>query len=178
MIALRTQQIIAEESGVANTIDPLGGSWFLEDLTRRMEEDAMTYIRRIDEMGGMVSAIEKGYPQREIAASAYSFQRQLESDERVMVGVNRYVVDKEAPIPLLRIDEAVQKGKIEGLKKLKATRDAAKVKEALEAVRAAAAGKGNLMPPIIVAAKAYATQQEICDVLRGVLGTYTDPAEF
>jgi methylmalonyl-CoA mutase N-terminal domain/subunit len=178
MIALRTQQIIAEESGVANTIDPLGGSWFLEDLTRRMEEDAMTYIGRIDEMGGMVSAIEKGYPQREIAASAYSFQRQLESDERVMVGVNRYVVDKDAPIPLLRIDEAVQKGKIEGLKKLKATRDGAKVKEALEAVRAAAAGKGNLMPPIIVAAKAYATQQEICDVLRGVLGTYTDPAEF
>jgi methylmalonyl-CoA mutase, N-terminal domain len=178
MIALRTQQIIAEESGVANTIDPLGGSYFVEDLTRKLEEAAESYIKRIDEMGGIVSAIEKGYPQREIAASAYSFQRQLENDERVMVGVNRYTVDKEAPIPLLRIDEAVQKGKIEGLKKLKAERDGAKVKDALEAVRAAAAGKGNLMPPIIAAAKAYVTQQEICDVLRGVLGTYTDPAEF
>jgi methylmalonyl-CoA mutase N-terminal domain/subunit len=178
MIALRTQQIIAEESGVANTIDPLAGSYFVEDQTRRLEREAEVYIRRIDEMGGMVCAIEKGYPQREIAASAYSFQRQLENDERVMVGVNRYVLEKEAPIPLLRIDEAVQKGKIEGLRKLKAGRDAAKVKEALEAVRVAAAGKGNLMPPIITAAKAYVTQQEICDVLRGVLGTYTDPAEF
>ncbi len=178
MIALRTQQIIAEESGVANTIDPLGGSFFVEELTSRLEVLAEAYIRRIDEMGGIVSAIEKGYPQREIAASAYSFQRQLEQGERVMVGVNRYAVDKEAPIPLLRIDEAVQKGQIEKLRRLKAERDAAKVKVALEAVRAAAASKSNLMPPIIVAAKAYATQQEICDVLRDVLGTYADPAEF
>jgi methylmalonyl-CoA mutase N-terminal domain/subunit len=177
-IALRTQQIIAEESGVANTIDPLGGSYFLEDLTTRMEAEAETYIRRIDELGGMVSAIEKGYPQREIAASAYRFQRQLEAGERVMVGVNRYATEKDAAIPLLRIDEAVMKRQIGNLAKLKAERDAGKVASALDAVRAAAAGKGNLMPPIIVAAKAYATQQEICDVLRNVLGTYTDPAEF
>jgi methylmalonyl-CoA mutase N-terminal domain/subunit len=177
-IALRTQQIIAEESGVANTIDPLGGSYFVEALTRRLEEQAEAYIRRIDEMGGMVAAIEKGYPQREIAASAYAFQRQLEQDERIMVGVNRYVVDKDAPIPLLRIDEVIQKAQIDKLKRLKAERDGAKVAEALEAVRVAASGKGNLMPPIILAAKAYATQQEICDVLRAVLGTYTDPAEF
>jgi methylmalonyl-CoA mutase N-terminal domain/subunit len=177
-IALRTQQIIAEESGVANTIDPLGGSWFIEDLTRRLEREAEAYIRRIDDMGGIVAAIEKGYPQREIAASAYAFQRQLESNERVMVGVNRYAVDKDAPIPLLRIDEGVQKSQVENLRKVKASRDAEKVKEALEAIRTAAAGKANLMPPIIVAAKAYATQQEICDVLRAVLGTYTDPAEF
>ncbi len=177
-LALRTQQIIAEESGVANTIDPLGGSWFLEDLTRRLEEGAMTYIQRIDEMGGMVSAIEKGYPQREIAASAYAFQRQLEAEERVMVGVNRYVTDKDAPIPLLRIDEEAQKKQIERLAVLKAGRDAGKVNGTLEVVRAAAAGKGNLMPPIILAAKAYATQQEICDVLRATLGTYSDPAEF
>jgi methylmalonyl-CoA mutase N-terminal domain/subunit len=177
-LALRTQQIIAEESGVANTIDPLGGSWFIEDLTSRLEAGAMTYIRRIDEMGGMVSAIEKGYPQREIAASAYAFQRQLETEERVMVGVNRYVTDKDPVIPLLRIDEEAQRKHIEHLGALKAGRDAAKVQETLEAVRVAAAGNGNLMPPMILAAKAYATQQEICDVLRAVLGTYSDPAEF
>jgi methylmalonyl-CoA mutase N-terminal domain/subunit len=177
-IALRTQQIIAEESGVASTIDPLGGSYFVEDLTKRMEAEAETYIKRIDEMGGMVSAIEKGYPQREIAASAYRFQRQLEANERIMVGVNRYATEKDAPIPLLRIDEAVQKQQVENLAKMKAGRDAGKVASALEAVRAAAASKQNLMPPIITAAKAYATQQEICDVLRNVLGTYTDPAEF
>ncbi len=177
-IALRTQQIIAEESGVANTIDPLGGSYFVEEMTRRLEEEAMAYIRRIDEMGGMVAAIEKGYPQREIAASAYRFQRQLEGGERIMVGVNRYATDKDAAIPLLRIDEEVQRKQVENLRKVKASRDAAAVASALSAVRAAAAGKGNLMPPIITAAKVYATQQEICDVLRDVLGTYTDPAEF
>ena len=178
MIALRTQQIIAEESGVANTIDPLGGSYFLEDLTNKMEAEARAYIQRIDEMGGIVEAIEKGYPQREIAASAYRFQRQLEAEERVMVGVNRYAVEKEAKIPLLKIEEEVQKKKIASLGELKAGRDAAKVKACLDGVRAAATGGKNLMPPIIDAAKAYCTQQEICDVLREVLGTYTDPAEF
>jgi methylmalonyl-CoA mutase N-terminal domain/subunit len=177
-IALRTQQILAEESGVTNTIDPLGGSWFVEDLTRRLEEEAMQYIRRIDEMGGMVSAIEKGYPQREIAASAYRFQRQLEADERIMVGVNRYVTETESNIPLLKIDDEVMRTQIANLGKVKASRDAAQVKASLEAVRAAAASRQNLMPPIIEAAKAYCTQQEICDVLRAVFGTYTDPAEF
>ncbi len=178
MIALRTQQIIAEESGVASTIDPLGGAWFVEDMTRRLEEEAMTYIRRIDEMGGMVCAIEKGYPQREIAASAYKFQRQLEAGERVMVGVNKYDIGKEAAIPLLRIDDEVQRTQVANLKKTKEARDAAKATAALEAVRAAASDGTNLMPHIIDAAKAYCTQQEICDVLRNVLGTYTDPAEF
>jgi len=178
MIALRTQQIIAEESGVANTIDPLGGSYFIEDLTNKLEAEAMAYIKRIDEMGGMVSAIEKGYPQREIAASAYRFQRQLEADERVMVGVNRYAVEKGAPIPLLKIDETVQRQQVESLTRVKAARDAAVVKECLDAIRDAATSGGNLMPPMIVAAKAYCTQQEICDVLRGVMGTYSDPAEF
>ncbi|HEY2516471.1 MAG TPA: methylmalonyl-CoA mutase family protein [Polyangiaceae bacterium] len=181
-IALRTQQIIAEESGVANVIDPLGGAWFLEDLTNRMEQEARAYIDRIDEMGGMVSAIEKGYPQREIAASAYRFQRQLEADERIMVGVNRYATTAGAAqqnnIPLLKIDEQVQKRQVENLQRVKAQRDAAKVKAALEAVRTAASQASNVMPPIIDAAKAYATEQEICDVLRGVFGTYTDPAEF
>jgi methylmalonyl-CoA mutase N-terminal domain/subunit len=180
-IALRTQQIIAEESGVASTIDPLGGSWFVEDLTRRLEEEASAYIRRIDEMGGMVNAIEKGYPQREIAASAYRFQRQLEAHERIMVGVNAYnagAADNVSNIPLLRIDEEVQRTQVANLRRVKETRDAGEVAKALAAVRAAAGSKANLMPPIIAAAKAYATQQEICDVLREVLGTYTDPAEF
>jgi methylmalonyl-CoA mutase N-terminal domain/subunit len=178
MIALRTQQIIAEESGVASTVDPLGGSYFVEEMTNRLEAEAMVYIKRIDEMGGMVEAIEKGYPQREIAASAYRFQRQLEANEKIMVGVNRYVAGGDSNIPLLRIDEEVQKTQVANLERVKATRDQAKVLAALEAVRTAASGKVNLMPPIIEAAKAYATQQEICDVLRAVLGTYTDPAEF
>ena len=178
MIALRTQQIIAEESGVANTVDPLGGSYFVEEMTNRLEREAEAYIKRIDEMGGMVAAIEKGYPQREIAASAYRFQRQLEAAERVMVGVNRYEVEKGAPIPLLKIDESVQKTQVDALGRVKASRDAAAVASCLGAVREAATRGTNLMPPIILAAKAYCTQQEICDVLRDVLGTYTDPAEF
>ncbi len=181
-IALRTQQIIAEETGVANTIDPLGGAWFIEHMTDRIEHEALAYIRRIDEMGGMVSAIEKGYPQREIAASAYRFQRQLEQGERVMVGLNKYETDHNAKshsgIPLLRVDEEVQKKQIAGLQKVKAERDGAKVKVCLDAVRKASTSGGNLMPPIIDAAKAYCTQQEICDVLRETMGTYTDPAEF
>jgi methylmalonyl-CoA mutase N-terminal domain/subunit len=181
-IALRTQQIIAEESGVASTIDPLGGAWFLEELTNRIEAEAMLYVKRIDEMGGMVTAIEKGYPQREIAASAYRFQRQLEARERIMVGVNAYTTgadgDDKTDIPLLKIDEAVQTTQVENLRRVKATRDASAVTSALDRVRAAASSNANLMPPIIAAARAYATQQEICDVLRSVFGTYTDPAEF
>ncbi|HEY8041436.1 MAG TPA: methylmalonyl-CoA mutase family protein, partial [Polyangiaceae bacterium] len=166
------------------TIDPLGGAWFVEDLTNRLESEATQTIRRIDEMGGMVSAIEKGYPQREIAASAYRFQRQLEAGERVMVGVNKYESgDREANIPLLRIDEQAHRTQVANLKRVKETRDAARVKTSLDAVRAAAQARpgapgANLMVPIIDAAKAYCTQQEICDVLREVLGTYTDPAEF
>ncbi len=178
-IALRTQQIIAEETGVANTVDPLAGSYFVEWMTDKMEAEALEIIERIDSMGGIVEAVEKGYPQREIAASAYRFQRQLEAGERVMVGVNAYESESNTSIiPLLRIDEEVQKTQVANLKKVKESRDAARVATCLEAVRAAAADGTNLMPPIIDAAKAYCTQQEICDVLRGVFGTYTDPAEF
>jgi methylmalonyl-CoA mutase, N-terminal domain len=177
-IALRTQQIIAEESGVANTVDPLGGAWYVEDLTSRLESEAAQYIQRIDEMGGMVAAIEKGYPQREIASSAYRFQRQLEAGERVMVGVNKHVDSADAEIPLLRIDESVQATQTANLRRVKESRDTAKVAGALAGVRAAARGRANLMPPIVEAAKAYCTLQEICDVLRDVLGTYSDPAEF
>ena len=179
-IALRTQQIIAEETGVANTIDPLGGSYFIEDLTSRVEAEALVIIKRIDELGGMVSAVEKGYPQREIAASAYKFQRQLEAGERVMVGVNKHVdgADNASNIPLLKVDEDVQRRQVESLRAVKQSRDAQLVQSTLDAVRAAAANNGNLMPPMIEAAKAYVTEQEICDVLREVLGTHTDPAEF
>jgi methylmalonyl-CoA mutase N-terminal domain/subunit len=180
-IALRTQQIIAHESGAANSIDPLGGSYYVEWMTDRLEAEALDYIRRIDEMGGMVPAIEKGYPQREIAASAYRFQRELDAQERVMVGVNRYAMaasGEDKSIPLLRIDESVQKQQTDNLARVKVQRDATKVRDALSAVRESARGKDNLMVPIIAAATAYATEQEICDVLRDVLGTYSDPAEF
>ncbi|HEY5147723.1 MAG TPA: methylmalonyl-CoA mutase family protein [Polyangiaceae bacterium] len=182
-IALRTQQILAEETGIASTIDPLAGSYFVEDLTRRIEHEATETIRRIDEMGGMVAAIEKGYPQREIAASAYRFQRQLDAGERVMVGVNKYATDADAAIPLLRVDDGVQERQVANLRRVKAERDGARVATALARVREAAEKTGgapgsNLVPPIIDAAKAYCTQQEICDVLRDVLGTYSDPAEF
>jgi methylmalonyl-CoA mutase N-terminal domain/subunit len=182
-IALRTQQILAEETGVAHSIDPLGGSYYLEGLTTRLEREATEVIRRIDEMGGMVEAIEKGYPQREIAASAYRFQRQLETGERVMVGVNKFASDDEGRIPTLRVDDEVARTQVANLRRVKASRDATRVRDALAGVRAAArasagAEGSNLMPPIIDAAKAYCTQQEICDVLREVFGTYADPAEF
>jgi methylmalonyl-CoA mutase, N-terminal domain len=178
MIALRTQQIIAHESGAANTIDPLGGSYFVEWMTDKLEHEALEYIRRIDEMGGMVSAIEKGYPQREIAASAYRFQREVDAAERVMVGVNRYAATNEKAIPLLRIDDQAQKTQLQNLATVKASRSREAVASSLAAVREAARGKDNLMPPIIAASSAYCTEQEICDVLREVMGTYSDPAEF
>ncbi|MDP9152532.1 MAG: methylmalonyl-CoA mutase family protein [Myxococcota bacterium] len=185
-IALRTQQIIAEESGVASTIDPLGGAYFVEDLTHRLENAAWTLIRRIDEMGGIVRAIENGYPQREIAASSYRFQRELESGERVMVGVNKYGDAKTSSVGVLRVDPTVERRQVERLKRFRVERDASAVRAALAAVRVAAeAPEGkrgspgvNLMPPIVAAAKASCTKQEICDVLRGVFGTYADPAEF
>ena len=177
-IALRTQQVMAHETGVANTIDPLGGSYFVEWLTARIESEAMEYIRRIDEMGGMVSAVEKGYPQREIASAAYRFQRQLERGERVMVGVNDFTMEEPSRIPLLKIDETVEQRQCLELAAVKGRRDAENVRVALDAVRDAAKGTANLCYPIIEAAKALCTEQEICDVLREVFGTHSDPAEF
>ncbi|MCC6524442.1 MAG: methylmalonyl-CoA mutase [Polyangiaceae bacterium] len=179
LIALRTQQIVAHESGVAGTVDPLGGSYFVEWLTDKLEAEARDYIARIDQMGGMIAAVEQGYPQREIANSAYRFQRELETGERVMVGVNGYAVEGAGPgIPVLRIDETVQKRQCEALATVKKTRDADAVRTALAAIREAARGTDNLMPPVIAAAAAYATEQEICDVLREVMGTHTDRTEF
>jgi methylmalonyl-CoA mutase N-terminal domain/subunit len=177
-IALRTQQIVLAESGAANTIDPLGGSYYVEWLTNKLEAEALSYIEHIDAMGGMVAAIEKGYPQREIAASSYHFQRQLEHKERIIVGVNQFVQNEPGRVPTLRIDEQVEKVQRANLAQVKKERDASRVHAALAAVRDAARTGTNLMPPIIDAAKAYASEQEICDILREELGTYSDPAEF
>jgi methylmalonyl-CoA mutase N-terminal domain/subunit len=178
-IALRTQQIVAHESGVANTIDPLGGSYYVEWLTDQIEAEALAYIQRIDDMGGMVVAVEQGYPQREIASSAYEFQRALERGERIMVGVNRFEMEEEgSAIPLLKIDKSTQRAQLDRLGKVKAERDNDAVRQALSAIREAARGTDNLMPPIIKAASLYASEQEICDVLRDVMGTHTDSTEF
>jgi len=178
-IALRTQQIVAHETGVANTVDPLGGSYFVEWMTNKLEAEALDYIRRIDDMGGMLSAVEKGYPQREIASAAYRFQRQIERNEKVMVGLNDFTMAAESSrIPTLKVDEETQRLQCERLASVKASRDPARVAAALAAVRSAAKGQVNLCPPIIEAAKAYCTEQEVCDVLREVFGTHTDPAEF
>ena len=177
-IALRTQQIIAEESGVTDTIDPLGGSYFVEWLTDRLEADALSYIQKIDDIGGMVNAVERGYPQREIAASAYRLQQQIDAKEKTVVGVNKYVTEQDTKIPLLRIDEEIQRAQVRALTQVKTQRSASDVRAALDGIRTAARGDGNLMPPVITAAKAYCSEQEICDVLREVFGEHTDRPEF
>ncbi|MSP26552.1 MAG: methylmalonyl-CoA mutase [Myxococcales bacterium] len=177
-IALRTQQIIAHETGVANVIDPLGGSYYVEWLTNRLEAEALDYIRRIDELGGMVAAVEKGYPQREIASAAYTFQRALDDAERVMVGVNGFESPKQSDIPILRVDGSAQKQQLARLAEVRAQRSALDVADALAAVRQAALSSDNLMPHIIRAASVYSSEQEICDVLRETLGTHSDRAEF
>lgn len=178
-IALRTQQIVAEESGVANLVDPLAGSYHVEWMTNRLEKRAREYIERVDALGGMLAAIEAGYPQREIARASYEFERQLNRQEHVVVGVNRYQQDGEADaIPTLRIDAETQRDQVQRLASVKRERDDSTVRRALSAVRRGAEGRENLMTPIIAAAHAHATQQEICDVLREVFGTYTDPANF
>jgi methylmalonyl-CoA mutase N-terminal domain/subunit len=177
-VALRTQQIILHESGAANAVDPLAGSYYVEWLTDRLEADALAYITRIEQMGGMVAAIEKGYPQREVALSAYEFERKLQSGERTVVGVNAYRQSGAEPIPTLRIDPDLARKKLAELAELRAGRSASGVQAALARVRAAARDGANLVEPVVFAARAYCTEQEICDVLREVFGTYTDPAEF
>jgi methylmalonyl-CoA mutase N-terminal domain/subunit len=177
-IALRTQQIIAHETGVANVIDPLGGSYHVERLTDELERQAREMIELIDGMGGMLEAIEQGYPQREIARSSYEFERELNRGERTMVGLNRYQTADSAGIPTLTIDADVERRQRQRLAEVKAERDPARVERALNAIRVAASEPSNLMPPIIEAAKAYATEQEICDVLRSVFGSHTDTPVF
>ncbi len=174
-IALRTQQIILHETGVADSVDPLAGSYLVEWLTDRLEREALAIIERIDAMGGMVRAIEQGHPQREIARSAYELERKQGSGERVVVGINRFQTNEPERIPTLRHDEAAVAAKLESLAELKAQRSQSEVERTLQQLRQAARGDQNLMPPVIAAARAYATQQEICDVLREVFGSHEDP---
>ncbi|MBW1613110.1 MAG: methylmalonyl-CoA mutase family protein [Deltaproteobacteria bacterium] len=177
-IALRTQQIIAEESGVANTIDPLGGSFYIERLTKDMEEEAFEYIKKIDDMGGMVAAIERNYPQLEIADAAYKYQKQIDSKEKTVVGVNKYVTEEEIPVEILQIEAELEEKQIQWTNQVKDTRDNKKVKNALEKLGESAQRDDNLMHPIIDAVKEYATEQEICDVFREVFGVYRDPGVY
>jgi methylmalonyl-CoA mutase N-terminal domain/subunit len=177
-IALRTQQIIAYESGADRVVDPLAGSYYVEWLTDEMERRALDHIRRIDELGGMLRAVEEGYPQREIADSAYRYQREIESGERIVVGVNAFRSEEEEPIPILRIDEKVARGQVERLRAVKAERDGARAAAALAELERAAREAVNVMPPIIAAVKAYATLGEISDVLRGVFGIYREDGRF
>jgi methylmalonyl-CoA mutase N-terminal domain/subunit len=176
LVALRTQQILAEESGVANVIDPLGGSWAVEALTDRVEREAREYINRIDQMGGMVRAIDVGYPQKEIAEAAYVYQQQIERGEKTVVGVNGYQVPEERPPELLRVSPEVEARQTDRVRRVKRERDATAAREALRRVRAAAEGDQNLMPPLIAAVRALCTVGEIADVYREVFGVYRDPA--
>ncbi|HOX31676.1 MAG TPA: methylmalonyl-CoA mutase family protein [Spirochaetales bacterium] len=177
-IALRTQQIVAYESGAAETPDPLAGSYYVESLTNRVEEEALAYLRRIDELGGAVKAIEQGYVQQEIQDAAYRYQMEVEKGERVVVGLNKFQIQEPKPKGLLRVDPSVGEAQVKRLHALKAKRDNAAVKAALADLETAAKGDANLMPPILAAVKAYATEGEICDVLRGVFGEYRPGSTF
>jgi methylmalonyl-CoA mutase N-terminal domain/subunit len=174
-IALRTQQIIAHETGVTNTVDPLGGSYFVESLTNEIERSAWEYIEKIDSMGGMVAAIERGYPQREIAEASYRYQVALDKKEKIMVGVNDFVA-QEKPLEILQIDESVAHRQAERLSKLRKDRSSDAVARQLAALRKASQGKENLMPFILDAVKSYATLGEICDAMRETFGTYEEVA--
>ncbi|MBN1663311.1 MAG: methylmalonyl-CoA mutase family protein [Deltaproteobacteria bacterium] len=177
-IALRTQQIIAEESGVANTIDPLAGSYFVETLTNEIEEKTWEYIHKIDDMGGMIAAIDRGFPQLEIADSAYRFQKQIDAGEKIMVGMNKYVNDDVQKIPLLDIDDSVEQEQIKRLNGVRRRRDNRAVTKSLNDLKNTCKNGKNVMPCCIEAVKNYASVQEICDVYRDVYGEYHDPGLF
>ena len=177
-IALRTQQILAEETGVINTIDPLAGSYFVEALTNKIEAEAWEYINKIDGMGGMLTAIARGFPQSEIANSAYNFKRQVDNMERSVVGVNKYVSREETPIEFLRINEQVEAEQVKRLIEVKRTRDNRKVTRTLHDLRAVCQSDENVMPCVVEAVRACATKQEICDVYREVFGEYRDPGFY
>ena len=177
LIALRTQQIIAEETGVANTVGPLGGSYFIESLTKKMEDGALDYFDKIDSLGGMVEAIEKGFPQREIQESAYQYQKAVERGDQTIVGVNKYQMEEEpGAVPILVINEAVRERQLKRLEETKTRRDAGAVANSLEKLKKAARDCDNTMPATIEAVRAYATLGEICDALRDVYGLYEEPA--
>jgi methylmalonyl-CoA mutase N-terminal domain/subunit len=176
-VALRTQQVVAEESGAADTIDPLAGCYFVEDMTDKIEAEIDAYIKKIDTMGGTLSAIEQGYIQKEIQNSAYRFQKEIESNERVYVGINKYTMEEAPPTNLLRVDMSVGEIQVQKLKKLRAERDQAKWQKALEHLRQVSQTSENVMPAVIEAVKAMATVGEICDVWRETYGEYR-PKEF
>jgi methylmalonyl-CoA mutase N-terminal domain/subunit len=173
-LALRTQQIIAHESGVTNVVDPLGGSYFVERLTLDMEREARNYFDIIDRMGGMVEAIEQGFPQREIAEASYRFQQSVEMRDKIIVGVNDFVQEDEVPIPILYIDESTAERQIERLQELRRTRDNDQVRRALDVLKETAKGTGNTMYPLMDCVRAYATVGEMCDALREVWGEYEE----
>jgi methylmalonyl-CoA mutase N-terminal domain/subunit len=177
-VALRTQQVIAFESGAPNTPDPLGGSWFVEKLTDEMEEAAYDYFRRIDELGGMVEAIRRNFPQREIADAAFTYQRELDRRQRIVVGVNDFTEEDEVPTPILRIDPALERKQTDRLAATKARRDSVAVETALTELKRAAATEENLMPPIIAAARARASEGEMIAAMQEVFGTYTESPVF
>ncbi len=173
-IALRTQQILAYEIGVANVIDPLAGSYYVEALTDKMEQEAEEYFREIERRGGVLKCIEEGYFQREIAKAAYEYQKAIENGEKIVIGVNKFVEDEELRIPILKIDESVEREQVEALQKLKKERDNYAVQKSLDALRKAAEGTENLMPYILECVRNYATEGEICDALRDVFGEYEE----
>jgi methylmalonyl-CoA mutase N-terminal domain/subunit len=177
-VALRTQQILAYESGVTSTPDPLGGSYFIEALTDKVEAEALRYIHRIDEMGGIITAVERGYPQKEIADSAYKFQQQVEREERIIVGVNRFQSDEEVAIPVLKIDPEIERKQIERIRATRAKRNADAHSRAMTALRDACLSEKNLVPFVLDAVRAYATLGEISDVFREAYGVYREPAVF
>jgi methylmalonyl-CoA mutase N-terminal domain/subunit len=178
LLALRTQQVIAHETGVARTIDPLGGSYYLEELTSRLETEAYDYFRRIDELGGVVAAIRDNFFQREIAEASFRYQAEVEAEERIVVGVNHYEVADSEPIPILRIDPELERKQVERVQSLRGRRDAAAVEGALAELKQAAAGNRNLMEPILAAAAAYATMGEMCEALRDVWGVWRETPVF
>lgn len=177
-IALRTQQLIAYETGVGNTIDPLAGSYFVESLTNRMEQGAEEYFRKIDELGGVLAAIDKSFFQREIADSAYRYQKEIESKERIIVGVNEFVQDEDLGIDLLKIDPEIERDQVRRLQQLRQTRDNLRVQSCLAELRKTAQGSENMMPAILECVRAYATEGEIVQVLREVFGEYKEKAVF
>jgi methylmalonyl-CoA mutase, N-terminal domain len=178
-LALRTQQVIAHESGVTNTIDPLGGSYFVEALTDKMERNAYAYFAKIDDLGGMVEAVKRSFPQREIADAAFRYQQEVDSGERVVVGVNRHVAERESPLQILRIDPALERKQVDRLGAVRAGRDPAQVEAALAALKHAAGHEGdNLMPGLLDAARARCSEGEIVEALQAVFGTYAEAPVF
>jgi methylmalonyl-CoA mutase N-terminal domain/subunit len=178
LLALRTQQVIAHETGVARTTDPLGGSYYLEELTTRLEQEAYDYFRQIDELGGVIAAIRDNFFQREIAEASFRYQAEVEAEERIVVGVNHYELEDDEPIPILRIDPELEREQVERVRSLRARRDTVRVEATLADLKRAAAGDRNLMEPIVAAAKAYVTMGEMCEALREVWGTWRETPVF